>query len=200
MLRTVNGGAAMPGDAAGKDGGRPRILVAYHTHEGQSEKIAEAIGKRVRSLGAECEVRAAGAVDGALDGLDGVIVGGSIHAGRFDGKLVDFVSRHRDELNRGPSAFFSVSLTAAVTDPKGRAGLEPIVDGFFAKTGWKRPAVVASFAGQLAYSKYNFLVRWLMRRIAAKQAGSTDTSKDTEYTDWAAVEGFADRFMECVRG
>jgi menaquinone-dependent protoporphyrinogen oxidase len=30
-----------------------------------------------------------------------------------------------------------------------------------------------------------------MRRIAAAEGGETDTSRDYEYTDWAAVERFA---------
>jgi menaquinone-dependent protoporphyrinogen oxidase len=30
-----------------------------------------------------------------------------------------------------------------------------------------------------------------MRRISAKEGGDTDTSRDYEYTDWAAVDRFA---------
>jgi len=58
------------------------------------------------------------------------------------------------------------------------------------KTGW-HPARVELVAGALPYSKYNFLIRYVMRRIAAKEGGDTDTSHDYEYTDWEAVDRFA---------
>src|SRR5690606_41877313 len=64
-------------------------------------------------------------------------------------------------------------------------------------TGWQ-PAEAVAFAGALRYSAYNLLLRWVMRRIARKAAahlpGATDTSRDHEYTDWAAVDAFADAF------
>ena len=33
-----------------------------------------------------------------------------------------------------------------------------------------------------------------MKRIARKAGGATDTSRDYEYTDWAALDEFVDRF------
>ena len=42
------------------------------------------------------------------------------------------------------------------------------------------------------YSKYNFLVRFFMRRIAQKEGGDTDTSRDYEYTDWEALDRLVD--------
>jgi menaquinone-dependent protoporphyrinogen oxidase len=33
-----------------------------------------------------------------------------------------------------------------------------------------------------------------MKRIARKEGGPTDTSRDYEYTDWEAVDRFADAF------
>jgi menaquinone-dependent protoporphyrinogen IX oxidase len=61
------------------------------------------------------------------------------------------------------------------------------------RTGW-RPREVAAIAGALAYSKYNVLIRFLMRLIVGAAGGDTDTSRDYEYTDWDAVERFAARF------
>jgi menaquinone-dependent protoporphyrinogen oxidase len=47
------------------------------------------------------------------------------------------------------------------------------------------------FAGKLAYTQYGVLTRWLMRRIAAREGGPTDTSRDHDLTDWVAVRDFA---------
>jgi hypothetical protein len=46
-------------------------------------------------------------------------------------------------------------------------------------------------ASALAYSKYNPLIRLVMRRIALKEGGDTDTSRGCEYTDWRAIAAFA---------
>jgi menaquinone-dependent protoporphyrinogen oxidase len=64
------------------------------------------------------------------------------------------------------------------------------VERFVEKCGW-RPARIELIAGALQYSKYNFLIRYVMRRITKKEGGDTDTSRDYEYTDWAAVDRFA---------
>ena len=69
---------------------------------------------------------------------------------------------------------------------------------FTADTGWT-PARIATVAGRLAYTQYNWLVRLMMRRIARKEGGATDTSRDHEYTDWAQVERLADQLAYEVR-
>jgi menaquinone-dependent protoporphyrinogen oxidase len=53
-------------------------------------------------------------------------------------------------------------------------------------------------AGALRYTKYNFFVRWMMKRIVAAAGGDTDTSRDYEYTDWQDLRAFADRFSAVV--
>ncbi|HEY1905234.1 MAG TPA: hypothetical protein VGG91_04290 [Myxococcaceae bacterium] len=37
-----------------------------------------------------------------------------------------------------------------------------------------------------------------MRRIASREGGDTDTSRDYEYTDWAAVDRCAVEFVDGV--
>jgi menaquinone-dependent protoporphyrinogen oxidase len=34
-----------------------------------------------------------------------------------------------------------------------------------------------------------------MKQISKKEGGSTDTSRDHEYTDWKSVERFAENFL-----
>jgi menaquinone-dependent protoporphyrinogen oxidase len=53
-------------------------------------------------------------------------------------------------------------------------------------------------AGALPYTRYNFLIRFMMRRIVKTEGGDTDTSRDYEYTDWAAVDRFAAEFVDEV--
>jgi menaquinone-dependent protoporphyrinogen oxidase len=50
-------------------------------------------------------------------------------------------------------------------------------------------------AGALLYTQYGLLKRFIMKLIVKRQGGSTDTSVDHEYTDWAALQRFVDEFM-----
>jgi menaquinone-dependent protoporphyrinogen oxidase len=72
-----------------------------------------------------------------------------------------------------------------------------IVDKLLAETGW-RPRRIELVAGALLYTRYNFLVRFVMRQISKAEGGDTDTSRDYEYTDWAAVDRFALEFVEDI--
>jgi menaquinone-dependent protoporphyrinogen oxidase len=45
-------------------------------------------------------------------------------------------------------------------------------------------------AGALAYSRYNFIIRFVMKQIARKAGAPTDTSRDYELTDWPTLDRF----------
>jgi menaquinone-dependent protoporphyrinogen oxidase len=66
---------------------------------------------------------------------------------------------------------------------------------FTGALGWQ-PPLTASFAGALKYTQYSWLKRELMKHIAKKEGGATDTSQDHEYTDWNHVRDFAQRFFD----
>ena len=156
--------------------------------------------------GFEIEIRNLRYSDSAirLDKYAGVILAASVDIGRHEAEMVRFVKRHLPELNRMPAVFLSVTLSQAGVEligatPEQRAlsaaGVQQILDRFYATTGW-RPPLTKPVAGALRYTKYNFLVRFIMKRIARKSGGSTDTSRDHEYTDWAALDRFADAFAK----
>lgn len=77
------------------------------------------------------------------------------------------------------------------------ASVQQILERFYAETGW-RPKYVRAVAGAVLYTKYNFLVRFIMKRISKQAGGSTDTSRDHEYTDWRALDRFSEEFISRV--
>ena len=96
------------------------------------------------------------------------------------------------DLERPPSAFFSVSLAANGDLPNAEA----YVENFVQQTGW-RPSKVGLFSGALLYRQYGFLKRYMMKRIVRDKPGmSIDTSRDYVYTDWDQVNRFAEDFVE----
>ena len=171
-----------------------KILISYGSTEGHTARIAEYIADGIRGRG-----HVANAVDlkrpqdGLLDGYDAVILGGSIHMGKHEECVRDFVLKNRIALEGLPSAFFSVSL-AAHGD---MANAQAYVENFEQETGW-RPAQIGLFGGALLYRKYGFLKRLMMKKIVSSKPGnlSTDTSRDHEYTDWDQVRRFAEDFLQ----
>lgn len=172
-----------------------RVLVAYGTSEGQTATIAERIGDALAAEGCDATLVHAKHPPADLEpgDYDGVIVGASIHMGTHQRYVGKFVREHLETLNRRPSAFFSVSLTAANAEPVDREPAREMLEGFLEETGWE-PDRTLSVAGALRYSEYGLLKRVAMRRIAGKAGGDTDTSRDYEYTDWEAVAEFALEF------
>lgn len=177
-----------------------RILVAYGTSEGQTAAIAERIGDALAAEGRDATLVHAKHPPAALEpgDYDGVIVGASIHMGAHQEYVGEFVRDHLEALHRRPSAFFSVSLTAAHADPDDREAAREMLEAFLEETGWE-PDRTLSVAGALRYSEYGLLKRVVMRRIAGKAGSDTDTSRDYEYTDWEAVEEFALEFSSLVQ-
>ncbi|HBO44015.1 MAG TPA: menaquinone-dependent protoporphyrinogen IX dehydrogenase [Planctomycetaceae bacterium] len=172
-----------------------KILIAYDTTEGQTRKIAQSVGDSVRRGGHDAQV-----VDirrppsgFALDAFDAIVVGASIHLGKHSRRLLKFVRRHQVRLKAVPSAFFSVSLSAAGSD-KEKADAKRFVEEFVQQADWS-PTVKATFAGGLRYREYGVLKRWMMKKIAKAGGKDTDASKNHEYTDWTAVEQFVRSFL-----
>ena len=174
----------------------PRILLLYATTEGQTARIAEHIARTLRDRGNSVDVLPADAEppQAGPAAYDAVMIGASIHYGHHPAYLRALVRRQRDVLASRPCAFFSVSLSAGGPKPK-PAAAQRYLDKFMRKTGWQ-PQLTASFAGALKYSVYGPIKRRVMIVFVGLGGGNTDTSQDYEYTDWAAVERFADAFAQ----
>ena len=167
-----------------------KVLVVYATKEGQTGKIARHMARTHEAAGHTAVLFDADHQSTPdLDSFDVIVVGSPVHARGYARSVVRFVRTHRAALERVRSAFFSVGLAIASRTSDGRAQTLELVEQFVTQTGW-RPPRVELVAGALQYSKYNFLVRYVMRRISAKEGGDTDTSRDYEYTDWNAVGRF----------
>lgn len=177
------------------------FLVFYGTGEGQTAKVADRIVGTLRERGHDATaVDAEGApADLAVADYDAVLVGASIHGGKHQPAIREFVADNREALAARPTGFFQLSMSSAVDDEERRADAADYVDGFLEETGW-HPDRIALFGGALRYSKYGFLMRLAMKRIAGRATGDTDASRDYEYTDWDEVDAFAADFAAFAEG
>jgi menaquinone-dependent protoporphyrinogen oxidase len=171
-----------------------KVAIVYDTSEGHTRMIAERLAHRLQERGLGAEVFDAEKAPAALDAYDGVIAGGPLHAGHHGKHLKQFVTHQKPALEQKPAAFFSVSLSAAGNEQQQGDARREMVK-FEEEVGW-HPEQDSIFAGALLYTKYNFAKRFIMKRISKAAGGDTDTSRDYDYTDWDAVDRFADEFAE----
>ena len=166
-----------------------RILIVYGSTYGQTERIARQIGRILTGTGHEVDVRCGDRLSRGLhlEEYDGVLVAASVLMGRHQRCIRRFVRRNALQLNTMPSAFVSVCGSATGDPTQARA----YVDRFLTETGWWHPTETRSFAGAVAYTRYNPLLRWWMQRISRHKGLPTDTSRDWDFTEWDEVERFA---------
>jgi menaquinone-dependent protoporphyrinogen oxidase len=178
------------------------IGIFYATREGQTRKIVRHVADHLMQKGLDVELwnvknRAPAP---QFFNYDAVILAASVHGGKHEREMVKFVKEHRDELRRKPTAFLSVSLSeAGVELPESTstqralssAAVQEMLNRFFHETEW-HPDRVRAVAGALRYTRYNFLTRFVMKYIAKESGGSTDTTRDHEYTDWPNLDRFID--------
>ncbi len=170
-----------------------KILLLYGTTEGQTRKIAEFVAKRLRDIGdAVTLIDATGdttLVD--LRAYDAAVIAASLHAGQYQNPVVHFARVNHAWLNMMPTAFISVSLSAAGTDPEDLKGIADCAERFKAETGWTTPAV-HQVAGAFRFTEYDFFKRWVLKLIAWEKGVKVEPGKDVEFTNWDALAATID--------
>lgn len=172
------------------------ILIAYASGLGQTALVAVRIARSLEASGHAvvlADVAAVAQPRPVIKGFDAVLIGAPVRMGKHHRAVIDFCREHAVALRARPSGFFSVSLSAGSQKPGGQREVAKAIAHFVKATGWA-PTRVEPIAGALAYTKYGFWLRPVMRLIARMAGHSTDASRDHEYTDWAQVERFAQRF------
>lgn len=175
------------------------ILILYGSLEGQTEKIAEFMADSIRDRGHRADIQSGGNLPGhfSVDNYEAIIIGGSIHMGKYPAYVKKFIVANHLWLRSIPSAFFTVCMAVNSQDEKSRETAMHYSDDFLAHVNWQ-PDLTETFAGAVKYTQYNWLIRIIMKFISRKEGGSTDTSRDHEYTNWESVEHFVEKFMAMI--
>ena len=176
-----------------------RMLICYATTDGQTRKVAEYIADLVRMKGNEADIVDASVADNVEPSqYQGVVLAGSVHMGRYQTPLIYQIRRWRDALNAMPTAFVSVSLSAASQDPHAHAEVDECAQHMLKEAGL-HPTVILHVAGAIRFSQYDFFRRWLMRLVAKQMDRDIDPGADMEFTDWDALSASVDKFLALTR-
>jgi menaquinone-dependent protoporphyrinogen oxidase len=186
-----------------------RVGVFFATREGHTQRIAERIAADLRVLGFDVDLIAVQRpLPFSLKNYSAAVLAASVHAGSHEKEMVQFVKDQRPELERIPTAFLSVTLSEAGAEMEGKTSIEHaqfakdvdiMLGKFFQETKW-HPTLAKPVAGALLYTRYNFLLRLIMRNIARKAGAATDTSRDYVYTDWVGLDKFVEDLATEIRG
>lgn len=170
-----------------------KILAVYGSNFGQAEAVLRRVAGVLEARGHALSVFKGDAVPAgvAVEDFDAVVVAASIVIGRHQGYIRRFVRRNLAALGKRPTAFISVNGTAPESSPDWQAEAKGYVAAFLRDTGWA-PRWTATFAGALRYPRYGLVTRWIMLSINRRRGGPTDTSREFEFTDWDAVDRFAE--------
>lgn len=172
-----------------------KIAIVYSSKHGHVRAIAERLTEIAALRRVECSVTDVRLAGDVLASCDAAILAGSVHFDRHARSLRRFVRRQLAWLSEHPTAFLSVSGSAASLEGAVKAG--GYIDDFLRITGWQ-PDMSLSAAGAVLYTKYGPLTR-LMMKFASRTAGrETDTSRDVVYTNWMAVDDFMHRFVDIL--
>ena len=68
------------------------------------------------------------------------------------------------------------------------------MDGFVSVTGWQ-PSMLL-LGGALRFTEYDYFQQQIVKFVVMKRAGAARTARDREFTDWNALAGFVDGFVE----
>jgi menaquinone-dependent protoporphyrinogen oxidase len=166
-----------------------RILLPFASSNGQTQRIAETLAMHLRQRGHEVElVDALAMTPPSPVDYDAAVIGSRVQMGRHANPIVEYMVRYRAELAAMPSAFFSVSMSAATAN----CGDDP--EHYLAQLFERvkmRPTTAVALGGGLPYRRYGWVMRMVMKAISKRAGHPTDTTKNHDCTDWNAVAAFA---------
>jgi menaquinone-dependent protoporphyrinogen oxidase len=169
------------------------MLIVYGTDHGHAARVVRRIAAILTTRDWEVTLERGDRLPAHLtiERFNAVLVAASIHGGRHQHYIEEYVRRHREELSRKPSAFVSVS--GAAGDPRAhrQAAAWQYVVGFMKATGWA-PTLKTIVGGCIAYTRYGFFLKWMTWAVAKRSGGPTDTTRDHEFTNWSQVDHFAE--------
>jgi menaquinone-dependent protoporphyrinogen oxidase len=174
-----------------------RVLIVFATRHGQAAKVAKRLALVAGNIsGVQCTTCDLSIeANPSVTEFDGVIVVGSVRFGKHPRPVVRFLKRYYDALGSKHAALVSVSNASA--SPAGHDEASEYVARLLQQVHWL-PSAVEYVAGAVPFSRYGRFTRWLILRTARQKGLDLDPARDYEYTDWDAVDEFAQRFTAGV--
>ena len=159
-----------------------RILVTYATRTGSTAEVADAISSVLNSRGFAVDVKPVKKKP-SVEGYHGVILGSAIRMGAWLPEMLDFIRTHQAQLQRLPTAIFTVHILNTGKDDASRTAKNTYTAPVRKLI---TPVDEAFFAGQIDLAKLSFLDRVLTRIMVGEAS-----PKIGDYREWEKIRAWA---------
>jgi menaquinone-dependent protoporphyrinogen oxidase len=172
------------------------VLILYMSRGGHTARIARRLRESIVAAGGTAETM--DLVEASHEGVDWmrydvVALGAPVLYGKYDRSVLDFVTRHRAELDARPNSFFNVSVVARVPEKSTVTG-NRYMQKFLQLSPWQ-PRDLKVIAGKVDYPAWPWLDRFMIRLIMRMTHGPTDTSAVIDYTNWDDVRAYGEHLL-----
>lgn len=169
-----------------------RILVAFATHYGSTQEVAEAIAAALRERGLEVDLQPMSETR-TLEGYRAVVLGAPLYIGHLHKDAQSFLSRHREALAQRSVAIFALGPVS--TDEQEMLESRNVLDEELQKYPRLTPIALEMFGGKYDPSKLGLLHRLL----AALPASPLHGLPASDVRDWTAIGAWASDLAEKLR-
>ncbi|WP_299484323.1 flavodoxin domain-containing protein [uncultured Roseibium sp.] len=171
------------------------ILIAYASTEGHTEKVAKHIGTRLSAGDHIVRYHNVRNVSGglAVSDFDKTIIAGSVHSAQHQSDLELFTFANREQLNKMPTLFVSVSLAAAFPDTREEA--RGYINAFQKASSWQ-PSETVLVAGAVKPGNYDWFEKSALLEGDLAGHVNEELAQTREFTDWDALDATVSDFVK----
>lgn len=159
-----------------------RILIAYATRTGSTAEVAKVISQVLTARGFTPTLKLVKEKT-SIEGYNAVVLGSPIRMGVWLPEMLEFIGSNQAELNRIPTALFTVHILNAGNDDASRAARKAYTDPLRKMI---TPVDEAFFAGAIDFDKLSFLNR-ARTRLMVGDSGL----KIGDFREWDKVRAWA---------
>jgi menaquinone-dependent protoporphyrinogen oxidase len=155
------------------------VLVAYATHYGSTQEVAEVVASTLRERGLAVDIQPMRDVR-SLEQYRAVVLGAPLYMFHWHKDALHFLARHRAALTQRPVAVFALGPIHA--EEKEFQGAREQLDKELAKFPWLTPGAIEIFGGKFDPQKLTFPHNLVP---ALKNMPASDIR------DWTAIRAWA---------
>ena len=154
-----------------------KTLIVFSTKHGCTEKCAQKIKNHLSGDTVVVNLKQNGNVD--LSGFDTVIIGGSIHAGRVQTRIIKFLNKNSEILLEKKLGLFLCCME------QGEKAVKQLNDAF-PNVFRNHASACEILGGEFNFEKMNFIERFIVRKVAKTEKSVSRISDDK-------IERFAEK-------
>lgn len=167
------------------------VLVCYGSRYGATAEIAERITQTLQEREAIVDlVNLRRETPIEIEQYELIIIGSGIAAGKWTKEPIKWMKKYQDELSKKKIALFVSSAYAAVPEKKEEARikyLEKIAEKYLKNP----PESLGLFGGVIDFSKYNIIIRGIMKGIAKANRSDDEPLTYLDFRNWKKIEEWA---------